>query len=179
MIHVMADIETWSTRHDGLIISIGGVKFDQDNIIDRFHVGIDPVDAQQRYNRHIDASTVLYWLDPKKAQARLELLELPKVDMFAALDGFSLWCKQTPTDQRGSLWGKGSTFDNVLLADAFAAAGIEFPFGYRQNECYRTMANRNPDIEYVQIGTTHNGVADAESQAVHLQAICKARGIAL
>lgn len=179
MIHVMADIETLSTRHDGLILSVGGVKFDAEQIVDRFHVGIDPTDAQERYGRHISAGTFIYWLGPKMEQARKELLELPKVDMFAALDGFAIWCAQTPADQCGSLWGKGSTFDNVLLADSFAAAGIEFPFTYRQNECYRTMANRNPDIEYVQIGTAHNGVADAESQAVHLQEICRARGIVL
>lgn len=179
MIHTMLDIETLSTRHDALIMSVGAVKFDADKILERFHVGIDIVDAQRQYGRHIDAATVLYWLDPKRDAARTELLALPRVDMYNALDGFAMFINQTPVDQRGSLWGKGSTFDNVLLKSGCEAVGIEYPATYRQDECYRTLANRCPIVEYEQIGTAHSAIADAESQAVHLQAICKHLGIAL
>lgn len=179
MIHVMLDLETWSTRPDALIVSVGAVKFDAENIIDRFHVGIDPVNAQGAYNRHIDAKTMLYWLDPKRDEARAKLLALPKIDMFHALDGFVIFCNETPVDQRGSLWGKGATFDNVLSHHAVDQCGLEWPFSHRQDECYRTMANRFPAIEYEQIGTAHEAIADAESQAIHLQRICAHAGIAL
>lgn len=179
MIHTMLDIETLSTRHDALIMSIGAVKFNADEIIDRFHVGIDLVDAQKQYGRHIDAATVLYWLDPKRADARAELLALPRIDMYNAVDGFAMFINLTPVDQRGSLWGKGSTFDNVLLKSACDAVGVEYPATYRQDECYRTFANRCPSVEYEQIGTAHSAIADAESQAVHLQAICKHLGVEL
>jgi hypothetical protein len=177
-IHVMADIETWSTRNNALIVSIGAVKFDAENIIDRFHVGIDPVDAQ-RFGLHIDAGTVLYWFGPKMAEAREQLMALPKVDLFAALDGFAIWVNQTPVDDRGSLWGKGATFDNVILASAYEAAKIDFPFSYRQNECYRTLANRCPNVEYAQVGVAHDALDDATSQAFHLQAIVKHCGLSL
>jgi hypothetical protein len=176
----MGDIETLSTRNNALIVTIGAVKFDADNVLDRFTIGIDPVDAQRRYGRDIDAKTVIdFWFDPKRDAARVELLATPKIDMFSALQGFADWCAETALDDRGSLWGKGATFDNVLLKDAFDAAGLEFPFGYRQNECYRTFANRCPEVEFEPIGTAHVAVADAESQAVHLQRICKHLGVAL
>lgn len=176
--HVMADIETFATSNNALIVSIGGVRFDDTAIIDRFHVGIDPVDAE-RYGLKIDAATVMYWLDPKRDAARKQLFELPKVDLFSALDGFAAWVGQTPVDERGSLWGKGATFDNVRIKSAYDAIGLEYPFTYRQDECYRTLANRCPDVKYEQIGTAHNALDDAESQALHLQAICKKYGIAL
>lgn len=178
-IHVMADIETLGLADDCLILSIGGVKFDETSIIDKFHVGIDPVDAQ-RYGLKIDASTAWnYWCDPKRDEARKRLFELPKVDLFAALDGFALWVEQTPTAQRGSLWGKGATFDNVRIKNAYKAAGLTYPFTYRQDECYRTLANRCPDVEYRQVGVAHDALDDATSQALHLQEICRKYGFEL
>lgn len=179
MQHIMGDIETLATKSNKpVLLAIGGVKFDGDKIIDRFQVGVDPEDCQ-RYGLDIEAATVLWWLDEKRAQAREEVLAMGRVDLFAALDGFAMWVRETPEDQRGSFWGKGATFDNVKIKGAYDAVGLEYPFTYRQDECYRTLANRCPDIPYTQIGTAHNPLADAESQAVHLQAICKSRAIEL
>jgi exodeoxyribonuclease VIII len=179
MIHTMLDIETLSTRHDALITEIGAVKFDADTIIDRFHVGIDLADAQERYGRHISASTVLYWLRPDRDDARAAMLALPRVEMLYAVEGFVNFVRETPAAERGSIWGKGSTFDNVLVKSACDAVGVEYPATYKQDECYRTFANRCPAVPYQQIGTAHVSIADAESQAVHLQQICKHLGVAL
>lgn len=179
MHHVMLDIETLGVKSTKpVLLSIGAVKFDAENIIDRFHVGVDPVDCQ-RYGLDIDASTVWWWLSQSRAEAREALINLPRVDLLSALDGFSMWVAQTPRSELGSLWGKGATFDNVRLRSAFGAVHLEFPFSYKQDECYRTLANRCPDVEYAQIGTEHDGLADAESQAIHLQAICRQYAIAL
>ncbi len=176
--HVMADIETMSTADNALLVAIGGVKFNEHEILDRFHVGIDPVDAE-RFGLKIDAATVMWWLDPKRDEARKQLVELPKVDLYAALDGFAMWVRETPEDELGSLWGKGATFDNVKIKNAYAAARIEYPFSYRQDECYRTLLNRCPDVEFEPFGTSHNALDDAEGQALHLQKICKHYGIKL
>lgn len=177
-IHVMGDIETLSTANNPVLLMIGAVKFNKTEIIDRFHVGIEPADGE-RYGLKIDAKTVMWWFDPKRDEARKLIWELPKIDLFAALDGFDMWVKQTPADQLGSFWGKGATFDNVKLKSAYDAVGLDYPFHYRQDECYRTMANRAPDVVYEQLGVAHWGVDDAESQAVHLQHICAKYGIEL
>lgn len=178
MIHTMVDIETLGKSSRALIWSLGAVKFNADEILDRFHVGIDPVDAQ-RYGLELDADTIMWWMHPDRDAARKQQLELGRVDLFAALDGFDIWTKSTPEDERGSCWGNGATFDNVLLKNAYAAARLDYPFSYKQDECYRTMRNRAPDVEFERIGTHHDGLADAESQAVHLQKICKHLRIAL
>lgn len=179
--HVMLDIETWNrSASEPLILSIGAVKFTADAIVDRFHVGVDPVDAA-RYGFRPDAETTLWWMDPKRDEARKELLDLVKVDLWSAVDGFLQWCGLTPLDERGSLWGKGATFDNVRLKAVSDKLGLGYAdvFSYRQDECYRTLANRCPDVPFSMLGTAHSAVADAESQAVHLQAIAKHYGLSL
>lgn len=178
MQHIMLDLETLGLTPNGVIASIGAVKFDATTIIDRFHVGVDVADCQRR-GLSIDASTVMWWLHPDRHEAREKLLALAQVDLYAALDGFSLWVAETPPDQLGSLWGKGSTFDNVLLKNGFDKVGLPYPFSYRQDECYRTIANRFPDVPYMQRDVAHDALADAESQAYHLQDIAAAHGIAL
>lgn len=178
MIHVMGDIETMSTCNNPVLLELGAVKFDGKKIVDRFCVGIEPDDCQ-RYGLKIDAKTVMWWFDPKRDEARKRIFELPKVDLFSALAGFTEWVEQTPEEDRGSFWGKGATFDNVKLKSAYDAVGLGYPFSYKQDECYRTFANRVPSVAYRQIGTAHSGVSDAESQAKHLIRICKKLGVEL
>lgn len=180
-IHVMLDLETFDTGNNALPVSIGAVKFDAEKIVDRLHVGIDPVDTQLRFpSLRIGADCMLWWFAAERDEARKQWLELGKVDLFAALDGFAMWCGQTPANEQGSLWGNGSTFDNVVLRNAYKAAKLEFPFSFRKDACYRTLKNLAPkDVEFERIGTHHNAVDDAESQAVHLQKICAALGIEL
>jgi len=190
--HVMADIETLGIGNNALPIVLGAVKFTQDTILDKFEVGIDPDDAQ-RYGRVITGGTVMYWFDPKRDEARRRIFEMPKVDLSSALQGFADWCRMdseprpTAADpfgdreaiRLGSLWGKGSTFDNIILRSAAEATQTDWPFSFRHDECYRTMANRFPDVEYSQQGVAHVAVDDALSQALHLQRICAAKGFDL
>ena len=122
--HIMGDIETLAKSNKAVLLSLGGVKFDGDKIIDRFHVGIDAADCQ-RYGLEIDADTVMWWLHPDRDAARQELHTLGKVDLFAALDGFAIWVRETPDSERGSFWGNGATFDNVKLKAAYDAVGLD------------------------------------------------------
>lgn len=173
-IQVTVDLETLSTRHDGMIISIGAVKHDDRQIIDSFHVAIDPKDAE-RYGRHISAGTTLWWLDEERADARRSWLKQSQLDMDSALDGFAKWfgLESLP------VWGNGATFDNVLLRSSFDAVGIPCPWGHWHDRCYRTLKNMAPSIPLVREGVHHNAVDDAMSQAKHLQAIVQALGIML
>jgi len=180
--HIMWDLETFGlpkARKIPIPSALGAVKFDGATIIDKFRVGIDPVDAE-RYGLTVDASTFLWWLDPKRDAARTALLALDKVPLDAALYGLTAWVQETPADEIGSAFGKGSTFDNVLLKQYYEVLGGEaYPFTYRQDECYRTIANRNPDIEYHQVGVAHDALDDAVSQALHMQQIAAAGRIEL
>ena len=189
--HVMADIETLGTDNNALPVVIGAVKFTKDEILDKFEVGVDPDDAQ-RYGRRITGSTVMWWFDPARDEARKRVFEMPKVDLSSALQGFADWCRLpvvlgTPEDavplddtlRLGSLWCNGAIFDNVILENAATATHTDWPFPFYRNECYRTMKNRAPEVMFTRVGVHHSAVDDALSQALHLQRICAAKGFEL
>jgi len=179
MIHVMIDIETLAKDSAiPVLLSIGAVKFDDAEIVERFHVGVEPEDCQ-RCGLEIEAGTVAWWLDNKRQKARDQMSELAKIDLHSALHGFAEWVAETPADQLGSVWSNGSNFDNAKLKAIFLKVGLDWPFGYKQEECYRTMCNRFPFVPFVRVGVHHGAVDDAESQAGHLQAICAVNLIGL
>ena len=184
--HIMWDIETFGIERNAVIWEIGAVKFTRNGIVDKFQVGIDPGDFQKR-GGVIDASTVEYWMQDKMQSARERFNNLAKVVTMSALCGLAEWCT-APMDgtgqlvddyEVGSAFGKGSTFDNVLLRDAYAMIGEQYPFHFRSDECYRTIVNRFPGVPYTQFGVAHSGVDDAVSQAEHLIAINNAHGLNL
>lgn len=186
--HVMVDIETWGNGNDAMVVSIGAVKFDSSNILNKFHVGIDPVSAQ-RFGAKIDADTMLWWLDPERDAARQQWLELEKLDIVSALEGFRLWLADGNGDDPDSpahdygeplqLWGNGATFDNIIMRSAYRSIGEETPWPFWLDRCYRTMKNMCPGVKLQRLGTHHNALDDAESQAVHLQQICAQLGVVL
>lgn len=176
--HIMHDIETLSTKNNPVIFALGAVKFTREGVVDRFEIGIDPADCQ-RLGLHIDAKTVMWWMDEERAAARKYLNEIGKIDLFAALDGYTMWIDQTPKDVRGSMWANGATFDHIKLGSAFDACGLEKPWGYRQEECYRTISNRFKDVPFERHGIAHGPLDDSLSQAFHLVEIDKAHGLSL
>ena len=180
MKHVMLDIETLGVKHNPVILSIGAVKFDGDKILEAFHVGIDPEDAQERFGCRIEAGAVMWWMSPEKAAAREAMLALAKVDFTSAIFGFVDWVNLTPSEELGSIWGNGATFDLVHMRHAVELVGVSgYPFTHKQEECYRTLKNRCPDVPFVKPATAHDALGDATAQAVHTQAICRQLGIAL
>lgn len=178
LVHVMHDIETFSTANNPVIFALGACKFTTEGVIDRFEIGIDPADCQ-RLGLHIDAGTVMWWMHDDRAEARKYLNEIGKIDLFAALDGYSMWLNQTPKEALGSMWANGATFDHVKLGSAFKACGLPLPWHYRQEECYRTISNRFKDVKFERQGIAHGPLDDSLSQAFHLVEINKAHGLSL
>lgn len=172
--HIMLDLETLGNGNEAVILSIGAVKFTQTEIVDRFHVAIDP-ETCTAFGLKIDASTVMWWLDAERGAARAALYEHEQVDLPSALRGFADWVGNESTP----MWGNGSTFDNVILRNAYRAIGMEYPVRFWHDWCYRTVKNLAPGIEIVREGTHHDALADAECQARHLQAILEHLGIEL
>src|SRR4051812_35955260 len=85
--HVMLDLETWGTGNDAVIVSVGACKFDREEILDRFHVGVDPTSCQA-LGLKIDAGTVLWWMSADQRAALDAWLQLERVDLASALVGF-------------------------------------------------------------------------------------------
>jgi hypothetical protein len=65
------------------------------------------------------------------------------------------------------LWGNGASFDNAILAHAYARCGATPPWKFWNDRCYRTVAALTATPRQ-QGGTHHNALDDARSQAEHL-----------
>lgn len=180
--HVMVDLETFSLQHDALILSLGAVKFDPNQprvndipmFDDAFYVCIEPTTCTP-FKRHIDPGTVMWWMDEERAKARASLFASQKVDFATALEAFAMWFGPESLP----VWGNGAGFDNEVLKSAFASVGLQVPWSYKDDRCYRTMKNLAPGIPLPEIGVAHQALDDASAQAAHLQDIVQHLGLQL
>jgi exodeoxyribonuclease VIII len=177
--HVMIDLETWGTNNKAIIISLGAVKFDpmtdEDLTVDNFYCAIDPKSSQD-YGLKVDANTIMWWIDPKNDEARAKWLGEVKVDLASTLEGFQDWYggESLPT------WGNGATFDNVLLRNAYDCVGLECPWKFWHDRCFRTLKNLTKlEDALPTFGVAHHALTDALNQAQHLRAVVRKLGITL
>lgn len=180
--HVMLDLETLGTGNRAVILSIGAVKFRPDTpahpnlfpVYDSFHIGVDPRSCVA-HGLEMDADTVMWWFDSGRDHARQALQDLERVDLVTALEGFAMWfgAESLPT------WGNGAVFDNVIMRSAYKATGQETPWKFWDDRCYRTLKALAPDVVLERVGTYHNALDDARSQAKHLQTIVAKLGISV
>lgn len=173
MIDIMADIETLSVKSNAAIMAIGAVKFDPvaRQIIDRFYSRVDPQSCID-VGLAVDSSTIQWWLKQSE-EARSQFYDkLPPLR--DALNGFAYWLRSDDKlDKKISyrVWGNGATFDNVILTNAYKSMGMERPWDYMGDRCYRTIKSLFPQIRPRDYGTAHRADHDAEAQALHLMDI--------
>src|ERR1700731_2020740 len=107
----------------------------------------------------------------QNAEAQEVFTDPEAVTLPLALDAFTDWMNSRPY----TLWGNSASFDCGLLADAYKACGKEIPWRFYREGCYRTIKNLSGarDVKLDRIGTHHNALDDAISQAQHMQLICK------
>ncbi len=162
-VQVMLDLETFSTNYNACIVSIGAVKFNGTEILDKFYTNINAVSCKE-FGLHISKDTLEWWATKPEAFAQLKAA---KKSLPQALAAFSEWygIKHLPT------WGNGACFDNVIIESAFKAVGAKRPWTFKHDRCYRTMVELFP-IKYAsREGTYHNALDDAVYQVKHLQRI--------
>lgn len=174
MIHLMLDLETMGTGNNAAIIAVGAVKFSARGLGGFFYDTIDLADAV-KCGLELDPSTVLWWLG-QGDEARKEFTERQGKPLTRVLESFRRFLGE-PKQVR--LWGNGSDFDNVILANAYNAVNMEVPWKFYNNRCYRTMKNMYRDVAMVRDGTHHNALDDAKTQAAHLIEIARTHGLTL
>ena len=171
---VMVDLETMSTSHDAAIVAIGAVAF---NVSTGKMCDTDfycTVDLQSSIDTggKVDGATVMWWLK-QGDEARAALANSPR-SLATALLGFNVFVNQfTVGREKARVWGNGATFDNVVLASAYRRCGLELPWSFRNDRCYRTMKALRPSVTVENVGVAHNALHDALYQASHLIAIWK------
>jgi hypothetical protein len=170
MTHIMVDLETLSTHCNAAILAIGAVKFDaKRKVYDRFYQVVDTPPDQEGFDI---SSDTLHWWTKQSEEARAVFTDPSRVPITTALKQFFKWAMSDTEDVKDiRVWGNGAAFDNVILSTAYQLCDLKQPWMFWNDRCYRTMKNMNRTVGLTRIGTHHNAVDDAESQAVHLLAM--------
>jgi exodeoxyribonuclease VIII len=179
--HIMIDLETMGTRPNAPIIAIGAVAFDAGGIgTHSFYKNVDMQSAVTA-GATIDPSTVMWWMQ-QSDEARAALLAGDPVDIVTALDAFGSWVGAVcgGSDLVGlmldGMWGNGASFDNMLMSESYKRLGLNPPWPFWKDRCYRTVKSMFPKVPMARSGTHHNALDDAITQAKHLIEISKAHG---
>ena len=162
---IMLDLETMGNGSDAAIIAIGAVEFDVEagELGREFYTTVD-LESSVGAGGVIDASTVLWWMQ-QSDEARKEFSR-PGATIIEALLLFGSWSREVCDV---CVWGNGATFDNVILANAYRRAGIDKPWPYWADRCFRTVRAINPPVDMSDYqGVAHNALSDAKWQAMYM-----------
>jgi DNA polymerase III epsilon subunit-like protein len=176
---VMVDLETLGKGAGCAILSIGAVGFDpQTGEIDDGFYTVVSINSCVVHGLRFDEETLEWW-GKQSAEARTVLKAAYASDaprLHPALQSFARYLNKVGGSQSVRLWGNGSDFDNAILASAYKAAGIPPPWKFWDSRCYRTLKNLHPEVALgPRVGTFHNALDDAKTQAAHALAIFAAR----
>lgn len=168
---LMLDLETLGTTPGCVVLSIGAVEFDENDLHGSFHAHID-LESSCKAGLVIEPRTTMWWLE-QSSEAQSALLEAEKFELRETLEAFV-----DTFDWDGlQVWANGASFDFPILTAAFNAAGIKTPWAY-YNECdYRTLKNLvNKQVFNnlrVRPDLAHDALSDAIAQARTTQNILK------
>lgn len=174
--HVMVDLETLGPAPEAVIASIGAVRMDLEKLIldaNNFFYQIIDIEDAESYGLTVDMATMKWWMGQEEAARYIftskDAKKLPEV-----LSCFTAWALKEVAPGDLQVWGKGSTYDNVILRNAYRAVRQKAPWYYRGDLCFRTMLRMfdAPDVR-VEGGTKHNALDDAVNQAETLLRILR------
>ena len=161
--HVMHDLETAGTVAGCQVFSIGAVRFAADGLHEEFYA-VPELDTQIALGLTQDPDTMAWWADQTEA-ARVVLTQEAKLDFREVLTAYRRFLKQWP-DVR--VWGNGSDFDNAIVAKCYKVADVALPWKFWHSRCYRTLKSMSTASGLQRVGTYHNALDDAKTQAAHL-----------
>jgi hypothetical protein len=174
MNNIMIDLETLDTRPTAAILSLGAVFFDKSGLGKEFYHTIT-LDSCLTTNLSVSGDTFKWWM-AQKGEAR-QALFVDNVELRDALHDFTCWLAEYCDTKTVKVWGNGADFDNVILQHAYAKAGMEIPWHFWNNRCYRTTCDLLNAKQRKQEGVYHNALDDAKSQAKHLVQTLTARAV--
>lgn len=120
---IMIDMETLSTSADGVIVSLGAVKFDlrTGEVDDAAFYAAVSLDSNLELGRRIDESTFSWW--QQQSDAARAVFSEPKSTLEVVLNDFTEWFG----DERQEIWSNGADFDIPMLAHAYKQLGMTAP----------------------------------------------------
>ncbi len=158
IVEIHYDLETGSLSQDAAIYSIGAVAVKDGEIVDEFHVRINP---NCYGNRHRKVDNTEWWLENNPVE--FDQIQMAETSLSDALYAFSEWL-DTHTDFGVRFWQK-RMMDHLWLESAYHTCSIENPIWYSQVFELCTWFEAKG---YQPVGSqknAHNALADARAQA--------------
>lgn len=177
-VHVMVDIETLDNSKTSVITQIGAVAFrpgDTPGTFLREFVQWVSIASCMEAGLTVSGDTIQWWFDQDIAAIRHVFQKDKQIPLKEAMNRFREFYHTQP--QAKALWGHGSTFDNVIIDNAYRALGTQCPADFRSARDTRTLFDlvdggdwsSKDGIDMNSYGPKHDGLADAKRQAVVVQ----------
>ncbi len=166
MKNAMCDLETLGKLPGCSILSIGVVLFSPQGLGAEFYTPISRASCVDAGLKE-DASTLKWWSE-QSPEARKAIDEAESAGAPSLKDGLQEFNAFIKSHCPGvKVWGNGADFDNAILHVAMDAVGLYPAWAFTNNRCYRALKGIAPGPKLVRVGTYHNALDDAKSQALH------------
>ena len=165
---IMIDCETLDIGERPVLLSIGAVVFTESQIHEYFHIGID-IEDSKRYGFTVSQSTLDWW-DQQDPAARADAFSGGE-KIKAALQALVYFFEENKCTE---IWSKGSLADIRWINNALDYFGIERPWKYYKEFCFRTLLKSVPKFDMPFVGMPHSALDDAVHQAkqfIHIKSI--------
>lgn len=156
---LMIDCETLDVGERPVLLSIGAVVFDDNGIYEYFHIGIH-IENSKQHGFTVSQSTLDWW-DQQDPAARADAFSGGE-KIKAALQALVYFFEENKCTE---IWSKGSLADIRWINNALDHFGIERPWKYYKEFCFRTLLKSVPKFDMPFVGMPHNALDDAIHQA--------------
>lgn len=168
--HYVLDLETMGKGPRAAIVAIGCVRIEQGIITGSIYRRVS-LETSLQAGLQVDASTIEWWLQQDEA-ARAEIYKPAAIRIEGALANLAEFMGNNhlhKPNPKALLWGNGSSFDNVIVGNAFDACGIPRPWLFWNDRDLRTLLALYPEAKQLPFeGTKHHALDDAMHEAKQL-----------
>lgn len=165
---LMIDFETLGTDEDAVVVSIGACFFNLETGLlgNTFYMAFE-IEDQIKKGRVISPSTLKWWMGQSDGAKKVFHEQAKPTEQ--VLQTFVTWVSSVATISKVKPWGNGSTFDISIIEHLFRQYNVKAPWLYYNVMDLRTFKRfvaNNSKVE--KLGTNHNAVDDAISQAKYV-----------
>ncbi|MCY1363299.1 3' exoribonuclease, RNase T-like [compost metagenome] len=168
--HYVLDLETMGKGPRAAIVAIGCVRIEKLAITSSLYRRVR-LETSLQVGLQVDASTIEWWLQQNDA-ARAEIHNPGGIRLESALAELADFMGKVPgaaPSKTTLLWGNGSSFDNVIVGNAFDACGIDRPWHFWNDRDLRTLLAIFPAAKTLPFeGVKHHAEDDAMHEAKQL-----------
>jgi len=163
-VDIMIDLETTGLQPGCAIASIGACSFGPNLLTAKSYFHGFAKTPDYRFNTNVETLT---WWSKQPESVRAEVFK-GTMPIDTLLKDFSAFIS---TFASVRVWGNSASFDLKILEKAYEICGIELPWEFRDEMCYRTLKQLYPQIPYKKPRTSHIALEDAIAQANHADEI--------